>query len=58
MPYVERHLPMYLFIVVRQRLLSLGSGTAGSTSELYGTYNCVLGIHEFETLEVEVANSH
>ena len=36
-------------------LLCLCGGTAGGTCELYGADNCVLGVHQLEALEVEVA---
>ncbi len=39
-------------------LLGVSLSTTGSTCELNGAYDCVLGIDEFETLEVEVADLH
>ena len=43
----------------RSKLLagsSGGSSTTSSTGKLNGTYYSVLGIHQFETFEVEVAD--
>ena len=34
-----------------------GGGTTGGTGELNGAYDGVLGIHQFEAFEVEVAHS-
>ena len=39
-------------------LLGVSLSTTGSTCELNGAYDCVLGIDEFEALEVEVADLH
>ncbi len=39
-----------------RRLLGVGLGTAGGTGKGNGADNGILGIHEFETLEVEVAD--
>lgn len=36
-------------------LLCLGGGATGGACELNGADNCVLGVHQLKTLEVEVA---
>ena len=38
------------------KLLCVGLCTTGGTSELNGADNSILGIHQFETIEVEVAD--
>ncbi len=47
---------VYARCALMLRLLSVGLSTTGGTGELNGADNSVLGVHQFETVEVEFAD--